>query len=104
MRISQGRLLLHQSRWTANRCSICFPTGIGQGKRKGHYGDLHTNLDTVRTTLNGRAWAEKDLLFPRPGMVRTYGDFRRDAKACRRRLTFTCMDVPYNAGTLLPKE
>jgi beta-galactosidase len=61
----------------------------------------YTNLDTVELFLNGKSLGTKGYAFPRPGMVRKYGDYPPRAKAVQTTADLhLSWDVPYTAGTL----
>jgi beta-galactosidase len=61
----------------------------------------YTNCDTVELFLNGKSLGVKGYAFPRPGMIRKYGDYPPRAKILQTTADLhLSWDVPYTAGTL----
>ena len=92
----------YQSRWAAEPVLHLFPHWNWAGK-EGRVITVtcYTNLDTVELFLNGKSLGTKGFAFPRPGMVRKYGDYPPRAKALQTTADLhLSWDVPYTAGTL----
>ena len=61
----------------------------------------YTNCDTVELFLNGKSLGVKGYAFPRPGMIRKYGDYPPRAKILQTTADLhLSWDVPYTGGTL----
>jgi beta-galactosidase len=61
----------------------------------------YTNCDTVELFLNGESLGVKGYAFPRPGMIKTYGDYPPRAKVLQTTADLhLTWDVPYAPGTL----
>ena len=61
----------------------------------------YTNCDTVELFLNGKSMGVKGYAFPRPGMIKQYGDYPPRAKALQTTADLhLSWDVPYAPGTL----
>ena len=61
----------------------------------------YTNCDTVELFLNGKSFGVKGYAFPRPGMIKKYGDYPPRAKVLQTTADLhLSWDVPYTPGTL----
>jgi beta-galactosidase len=93
---------LYQSLWTNKPVLHLLPHWNWAGKE----GELitvtcYTNCDTVELFLNGKSLGVRGYAFPRPGMVKKYGNYPPRAKALQTTADLhLSWDVPYAAGTL----
>ena len=92
----------YQSQWTTRPVLHLFPHWNWAG-REGEIVQVtcFTNCDTVELFVNGKSFGVKGYAFPRPGMVRTYGDYPPRAKAPQTTADLhLSWDVPYAPGSL----
>ena len=92
----------YQSQWTTRPVLHLFPHWNWAG-REGEIVQVtcYTNCDTVELFVNGKSFGVKGYAFPRPGMVRTYGDYPPRAKAPQTTADLhLSWDVPYAPGSL----